>query len=192
MATLPELRQLIPALDHAGSTESQYLHGRTPLIERIGPSIYGIRGFTHDTERLSREIARAAIERHPWIERGGWAEDSSETFRYRLPSRYVPSWIRLPRNVVSSFSVTAGPTGIVEVRTDSGPQSLPIRIGVGGAGLGRARSLFESIGAGPGDEVDFAVGSDGVWQVSKWTETSAADDARVSIRLGRGWVSVGF
>ena len=62
LATLNELRERLPDLRQPGSTLSQTLYGRTPIVQRLGPSIFGVRGAAHDPER-SRCLRNALFDR---------------------------------------------------------------------------------------------------------------------------------
>ena len=87
VAALDELRERLPDLRRQGSTLSQTLYRRTPIVQHLGPSIFGIRGAVHDSERVAILEHRALLRGHPWINRGGWKRDARRSLQYRIPSR---------------------------------------------------------------------------------------------------------
>ncbi|MCH7971337.1 MAG: phage integrase N-terminal SAM-like domain-containing protein [Chloroflexi bacterium] len=106
---LETLRSLIPELRSNNSTLSQMLMGKSPLFERLGPSIYGLRGSAYDRDKLSMLTREAEIRGHPWIDRAGWDGGNSgdDQMSFRLPTRgQLPSSIGMPEIVAAKLGST--------------------------------------------------------------------------------------
>lgn len=189
VADLAELRELLPDLRRQGSTLKQTLYGRTPIVQRIGPSIFGVRGAVHDQKRIATLEDRAHQQNHPWIDRGGWNQDERRSLRYRLPSRgSLPDRIRLPLKVAESFFTDEGRSVPLTWRTSDGVDHL---VGVqnvpAGIFLTGVRPILRRLRASAGDTVEIVVQADDLWAVALAEKPPAE---AIVIRIGRGWSSV--
>ena len=191
VATLDELRGRLPDLRRQGSTLSQTLYGRTPIVERLGPSIFGIRGAAHDSERVAILEDRALRQGHPWINRGGWKQDARRSMQYRIPSRQaLQNRIRLPNDIADALIGDDERPGPLVWRTPDGLEhSVSVQVASAGTYLKGVRPILERLHASGGDTVEVIVHSDGVWAVSLNEEAPAE---AVIIRMGRGWTSVAY
>ncbi len=191
VATLDELRARLPDLRRHGSTLSQTLYRRTPIVQRLGPSIFGIRGAAHDPERVAILEDRALREGHPWINRGGWKRDARRSLQYHIPSRQaLQERIRLPNDIVDALIGDDERTGPLVWRTPDGVEhSVTVQVALAGTYLNGVRPILERLHASGGDTVEVTVHSDGVWAVSLNEEAPAE---AVVIRMGRGWTSVAY
>ena len=191
VATLDELRGRLPDLRRQGSTLSQTLYSRTPIVQRLGPSIFGIRGAPHDSERVAILEDRALRQGHPWIDRGGWKQDARRSLQYRIPSRQaLQDRIRLPNDIADALIGDDERPGPLVWRTPDGLEySVAVQVASAGTYLKGVRPLLERLHASGGDTVEVIVHSDGVWAVSLNEEAPAE---AIIIRMGRGWTSVAY
>ena len=189
VCSLEELRERLPGLRQHGSTLSQMLYSRTPIIQHIGPSIFGIRGATHDSERVAILEDRALRHGHPWLDRGGWKREATRSLEYRLPSRdSLPSRIRLPNDIADSLFSDGNPTGALIWRIPDGLEfSVGVHVASAGAYLTGVGQILNQLYASGGDTIRIAINSDDVWAVSL---TEAAPSESIVVRMGRGWTSV--
>ena len=191
LATLDELRERLPDLRQQGSTLSQTLYGRTPIVQRLGPSIFGVRGATHDPERVAILEDRALRQGHPWVDRGGWKRDTRRSLQYRIPSRQaLPNRIRIPNDIADALLGDDERPGPLIWRTPDGHEH-PVGIQVASAGthLNGVRPVLEGLHASAGDTVEITVHPDGAWAVALAGATSTE---AVVIRMGRGWTSIAY
>ena len=191
VGALDELRERLPGLRRQGSTLSQTLYGRTPIVRHIGPSIFGIRGAAHDSERVTILEDRALRSRHNWINRGGWKRDARHSLQYRIPSRNaLPNRIRLPNDIADTLLGDGERLGVLIWRAPDGVEhSVGVHAKSGGTYLTGVRPIFNWLNASGGDTIDVAVRQDDVWAVAL---TEEAPSESVVIRMGRGWMSVAF
>jgi hypothetical protein len=90
-STLDDMRIQLPELLEHGTTQSQYLFGTSPLFERLGPSLYGLRGYRYAPGELSSAQKKANSSNHLWVNRASWESDiNSEVMSYRLSDRRDP------------------------------------------------------------------------------------------------------
>ena len=191
IATLDELRERLPELRQPGSTLIQTLYGRTPIVERLGPSIFGVRGAAHDPERVAMLEDRALRQGHPWVDRGGWKRDSRRSLQYRIPSQQaLPNRIRIPNDIADALIGDDEHPGPLVCRTPDGLEdTVAIQVTTAGTHLKGVRSVLERLHASGGDTIEVKVHPDGVWAVAL---VGAAPAEAVVIRIGRGWTSVAF
>ena len=190
VATLDELRGRLPDLRRQGSTLGQTLYG-TPIVERLGPSIFGIRGAAHDSERVAILEAHALRQGDPWINRGGGKQDARRSMQYRIPSRQaLQNRIRLPNDIADALIGDDERPGPLVWQTPDGLEhSVSVQVASAGTYLKGVRPILERLHASGGDTVEVTVHSDGVWAVSLNEEAPAE---AVVIRMGRGWTSVAY
>ena len=191
LATLDELRERLPDLRQQGSTLSQTLYGRTPIVQRLGPSIFGVRGAAHDPERVAMLEERALRQGHPWVDRGGWKQDARRSLQYRIPSRQaLPNRIRIPNDIADALLGDDERPGPLIWRTPDGLEhSVGIQVASAGTHLNGVRPVLEGLHASAGDTVEVTVHPDGVWAIAL---AGAAPTEAVVIRMGRGWASVAY
>ena len=189
LATLDELRERLPDLRQPGSTLSQTLYGRTPIVQRLGPSIFGVRGAAHDPERVAMLEERALRQGHPWVDRGGWKQEARRSLQYRVPSRQtLPNRIRIPNDIADALLGSDERPGPLVWRTPDGLEhAVAIQVASAGTHLKGVRPVLEQLHASGGDTIEVTVQPDGVWAV---VLAGAAPAESVVIRLGRGWTSV--
>ena len=189
VAPLDELRERLPGLRRQGSTLSQTLYGRTPIVQRLGPSIFGIRGAAHDPERVAALEDHAVRRGHPWLNRGGWKRDARRSLQYRLPSKRVPpSRIRLPNDITDALLGDNGRLGPLIWRLPDGLQhSIGVQVSSAGTHLTGVRPALDRLFASGGDTINVRVNPDGSWEIALAEEAPAES---VVIRMGRGWTSV--
>ena len=189
VAELDELRERLPGLRRQGSTLNQTLYGRTPIVQRLGPSIFGIRGAAQDPERVARLENLAAQRGHPWLNRGGWKRDAKRSLQYRIPSRGVlPDRIRLPNVIADALLESNGRNGPLVWRMPDGiDYSVGVQVSSAGTYLSGVRPALDQLHAVPGDTINLTVKADGSWAIALAAEASAES---VIIRIGRGWTSV--
>ena len=189
VAPLDELRERLPGLRRQGSTLSQTLYGRTPIVQRLGPSIFGIRGAAHDPERVAALEDHAVRRGHPWLNRGGWKRDARRSLQYRLPSKRVPpSRIRLPNDITDALLGDNGRLGPLIWRLPDGLQhSIGVQVSSAGTYLTGVRPALDRLFASGGDTINVRVNPDGSWEIALAEEAPAES---VVIRMGRGWTSV--
>lgn len=189
VAALNELRELLPGLGRQGTTLSQTLYGRTPIVQHLGPSIFGIRGAVHDPERVAVLEDRALRRGHPWINRGGWKRDERRSLQYRIPSRNAfPTRIRLPNELAEALLGDGERFGPLIWRTPDGlDHSVGVHVTSTGTYLTGVRPVLNQLQASGGDTINVTVYPDDVWAVAL---TEEAPSESVVIRMGRGWTSV--
>jgi len=195
VSTLEILRSRIPELRRNNSTMSQVLMGKSPLFERLGPSVYGLRGSSYDPEKVSALVREAEINGHPWVNRAGWDDDQSEdgSLSFRLPTRgQLPSTIGLPESVVEQFcTVHDGNRMFISMNCTPSGRAIPVscrRIG-NSVRLEQLDELWPELGANLGDYVEFRTGIDGTITVSLSANGNENIES-ITIDLGRGWTSV--
>ena len=189
VGSLDELRRILPGLRGHGSTLNQMLYDRTPIIQHIGPSIFGIRGASHDPERVAALEDLALRNGHPWIDRGGWKRDGRRKLQYRIPTgNALPSRIRLPGDITDALSDDGGLPDRLIWRTPDGLDN-PVGVHVAAAGiyLTEVRWILEHLHASGGDTINVTLLPDEVWAVELTEEPSPES---ILIRMGRGWTSV--
>ena len=189
VAALDELRELIPDLRSHGSTLSQTLYNRSPIIQHIGPSIFGVRGAIHDAERIEFLEDRAHRDGHPWVNRGGWNQNEGRSLRYRIPIRNFPQTrIRLPEEIVDALFGEDEHLGPLVWQTPDGIQhSVGIHFATGSTYLTGVRPIFTHLSASKGDTMNISVLPNEVWAVDLAEE---APSESIVINMGRGWTSV--
>ncbi len=189
---LDELRQRLPDLRRQNSTLSQTLYGRTPVVLRVGPSIFGIRGESHDSERVETLRDRALRHRHPWLNRSGrsgWNQDMRRSLQYRVPTRERNlTRIRLPNDIAEAYLGDGERVSALIWRTPDGIEhSVGVDVTSGGNYLTGVRQVFDHLHASGGDTISVTVRPDGVWSLSLAEE---APPESVLIRMERGWTTV--
>ena len=191
VAALDELRERLPDLRQHGSTLSQTLYSRTPIVQHIGPSIFGIRGVAHDPVRVAILEDRALRNGHQWLDRSGWTQAARRSLQYRVSSRKgFPTRIRLPNDIADDLLGEDERHRPLVWRTpDAVEHSVGIQVTSAGTYFTGVRPVLNSLHAAGGNTIDMQVHLDGVWAVSLADETT---DETVVIRLGRGWTSVTF
>ena len=189
VGALDELRQRLPGLRRQGSTLSQTLYGRTPIVQHVGPSIFGIRGAVHDPKRVAILEDRALRSGHPWLDRGGWKRDARRSLQYRIPSRNaLPTRIRLPNDIADTLLGDDERLGALIWRTPNGlDHSVGLHVASAGTYLTGVRPILDRLHASGGDTINVTVRPDDVWAVAL---TEEAPSESVLIRMGRGWTSV--
>ena len=193
VATLDELRERLPDLREKRPILMRALYGGAPIVKRLGPSIFGIRGADHDPDRVAILEDQALRSGHPWINRGGWKQNARRSLQYRIPSlkgKALPTRIRLPNDIADAlFGDDELPGPLVWRTPDGVDHSVGIEVVSTGTYFAGVRPVLDSLHASGGNTINVTVLLDGVWVVS------LADDApneTVVIRLGRGWTSVAF
>ena len=191
VAGLAELREHLPDLRKHGSTLSQTLYNRSPIVQHVGPSIFGIRGVAHDPDRLALLEIRAYENGHQWIDRAGWARDTKRTLQYRIsPRKSLPSQIRLPNDIAEDLLDDDENHRPLVWRTPDGlDHSVGIRVTSSGTYFTGTLPVLNSLHTARGNTISIQVDPDGVWVLDLVDETP---DETVVIRLGRGWTSVAF
>ena len=189
VGSLDELRERIPDLRNHGSTLSQTLYNRTPIIQHIGPSIFGIRGAVHNAERIALLEDQALRDGHPWVNRGGWNQNEGRSLQYRIPARNFPqSRIRLPSEIVDALFDEDEHPGVLVWQTPDGVQhSVGVHIASGSTYLTGVRPIFVHMSASGGDAMNFSVLPSDIWAVNL---VEQALPESIVINLGRGWTSV--
>ena len=189
VAALDELRKLIPDLRSHGSTLSQTLYNRSPIIQHIGPSIFGVRGAIHDAERIEFLEDRAHRDGHPWVNRGGWNQNEGRSLRYRIPiSNFPQTRIRLPEEIVDALFGEDEHLGPLVWETPDGIQhSVGIHFATGSTYLTGVRPILTHLSASRGDTMNISVLPNDVWAVNLAEE---AQSESIVINMGRGWTSV--
>ena len=189
VGVLDELRERLPALRQPGSTLSQTLYNRTPIVQHVGPSIFGIRGAAHDPERVAILEDRALERGHPWLSRGGWKQESKRSLQYRIPSgNSLPIRIRLPNDIADALLGDDERLGALIWRTpDALDHSVGIHVASAGTYLTSVRPILDWLHASGGDTIRVTVSPDDVWDVAL---TEEAPSQSIVIRMGRGWTSV--
>ena len=191
VAGLGELRERLPDLRKHGSTLSQTLYNRTPIVQHVGPSIFGIRGVAHDQDRLALLEDHAYENGHQWIDKVGWTQDAKRTLQYRIsPLKSLPSRIRLPNDIAEDLLGDDENHRPLVWRTADGlDHSVGIRVSSSGTYFTGTLPVLNSLRAAGGNTISMQVRPDGVWALDLVDETP---DETVVIRLGRGWTSVAF
>ena len=189
LGTLDELRERLPSLRRQGTVLSQTLYGRTPIVHRVGLSVFGIRGAVHDPDRVAILENRALQSGHPWLNRGGWKRDERRSMHYRIPFRHaLPDRIRLPNDIADILVDDGEGTGVLIWQTPDGLEySIGIQESSSGTYLAGVRSVLHGLHASGGATINVTVRPDGVWTIAL---TEEAPSESVVIRMGRGWTSV--
>ena len=189
VGALDELRERLPGLRQPGSTLSQNLYNRTPIVQHLGPSIFGIRGVAHDLERVAILEDRALERGHPWLSRGGWKQEARRSLEYRIPSRNsLPTRIRLPNDIADALLGDDERLGALIWRTPDGLDHLVgVHVASAGTYLTGVRPILDWLHASGGDMIRVAVSPDDVWDVALTEEASSES---IVIKMGRGWTSV--
>ena len=189
VGALDELRERLPGLRQHGSTLSQTLYNRTPVIQHVGPSIFGIRGAVHDPERVAILEDRALERGHPWLSRGGWKQEARRSLQYCIPSgNSLPTRIRLPNDIADALLGDDERLGALTWRTPDGlVHSVGFHVASAGTYLTSVRPVLDWVHASGGDTIRVTVSPDDVWDVAL---TEEAPFESIVIRMGRGWTSV--
>ena len=189
LGALDELRQRLPGLRRHGSTLSQTLYNRSPIVQHVGPSIFGVRGAAHDPKRVAILEERALQNGHPWLSRGGWQRNEARSLQYRIPSRnFPPTRIRLPHDIAEALIGEGGLRGALIWRTPDGlDHSVGVHVASAGTYITGVRPILERLHASRGDTINVTVRPDDIWSVAL---TEEAPYESIVIRMGRGWTSV--
>jgi hypothetical protein len=191
---LEDLRKRLPALKRIGSTESQYLMGKSPLFERLGPSLYGVRGAPYDVHALAMAESEARSKPHVWNNRAGWDDSSEEEMlSYRLSlRREPPDDIGLSEAI--AFWIAEKFDGFnAEIRAElngEGSHLLLLRRNGGSIRLHGLAALWNELRPARGDLIDITKLDNASLRFSiQEVDVDHNDVGRVEIDLGRGWVS---
>ena len=189
VGALDELRERLPDLRNHGSTLSQTLYNRTPIIQHIGPSVFGIRGAVHDSERLAALEDRALRDGHPWVNRGGWKQNEKRRLQYRIPSRNFPQTrIRLPNDIADALLGADEHRGVLVWQTPDGHyHSVGVHVASESTYLTGVRPILNHLSATGGDTLNVSLLPHDVWAVALAEE---APPESIVINMGRGWASV--
>lgn len=189
--TLENLRNVMPELERHGSTHSQYLMGKSPLIERLGPSIYGLRGAHLDPEKLSHAQQVARDSGHPWVNRAGFEKlDQGDTIGYRLSDRHDPiDDIGVSESLAYWLSDDwNGITAEIRFMVNSKIHSTYLKRSSGSIRLYGLSSIWEALNAMRGTVVEFTKVHNVIKAANRVVSTESEEP--ITIHLGRGWISV--
>lgn len=187
--TLENLRNVMPELQRNNTTASQYLMGKSPLIERLGPSIYGLRGARLDTEKLSRAQQVARNSGHPWVNRAGFENlDQENTIGYRLSDRHDPKDdIGVSESLAYWFSDDwDGNTEEIYFMVNSKIHSTYLKRSSGSIRLYGLSGIWEALNVTQGTVVEFTKVENVIKAANQFVSTDSQGHS--TIHLGRGWV----
>ena len=193
-ADLDQLRQKVPALKRVGSSENQYLMGMSSLFERLGPSLYGVRGAPYDIRGLAAAQAVARSASHAWNNRAGWGDSAGEeSLTYHLSGRKsAPSDIAMTE-AVAFWMVEEFDGFSAEVDADTGAggsYSLELRRVGGSIRLHGLSAIWNDLRPGKGDLVNITKLENASLHFSiHEINANQNGEHRVEVNLGRGWVS---
>jgi hypothetical protein len=193
-STLAQLCESVAALKRNGSTEKQFLMGKSPLFERLGPSLYGIRGAKYEPHSLSLAQAEARSKPHGWTNRAGWDESpEDETFLYRLSNRRDPPHDVGLTEEIAFWMVEAfnGFSAELKAQTDSyNDHVLQLRRSGSSIRLYGLSSVWSDLNPARGALIAITRSEPSTLRFSVHPEHSGSDDIdRIRINLGTGWIS---
>lgn len=189
-ATLEELRAIVPGMTGGGTGTKQILMGASPLFERLGPSLYGLRGFSYDPEILATAQRKANSGSHGWINRASWESQIVDSkMSYRVSSRRDPQ-----DNIGVSDSTASwlssdwdGLRTEVICQTQSGFEVLLTLVRRGDSvRLYGLHDLWRDLSVQRGQTVVFEKDER---RITSYVASSSGDSTSIEIDLGRGWVS---